>query len=240
MALDSGSALEGCVARFATLDPADERVSDGEKHDLDERLVEVADHDVFHEVDAGDDARKGDRAKDDGVGEFSDHGRTDESRPQSPLFGALLHFHEHPGIEELANQEPAHACKDDSWHETEYRFECLLVSPAIKGRRELHDPEGECGQDREGEAEEDRASSGAQPVDLTEDVADNVDQREEERSAVNDQVADNGQVKEPNWLDCRNVADQKQPDKRSDQDRIHRSIWCREVSPIIEMCVRRD
>ena len=127
---------------------------------------------------------------------------------------AGLDPHQHPGVEHLPDEEPAQAGQHDARHEPEDGLERVLVRPVVGGWGLLHEPEGPRGQGRHPERQPDRPPRRPPAVDLGEDVADHVDQREQEGAAVGDQRPGGDQLRRTD------VGDEQE----AHEDRHHRGV----------------
>ena len=174
------------VGGLTLLDVADDLVGNGQHENFDEGLPDESDDDVVDEVvprrDA-DDAR-GNGAEDQRVEKLADDRRPDQARPQVLFLGAFLDGNEDERIEHLPDEIARQACKYEAWHDPDHRFEGFLILVEARHREFDDDEEAHRRQDDRPEAEIDRTSGRLEAVDLTEHIAEDVSEREQEECAV--------------------------------------------------------
>ena len=204
---------------LAAAHPRDGRVGDWEEDDFEQGLPQEADDHVVDELtwrfDA-DDCRC-DGAEQEGVGELADDGGADEACPQAVVPEPVLHFLQHPRVEQLACDVACQGSHDDAWHEAEDRREGFLHVVEVGAGEPDGDVEGYDGQDGDAEPGEDCPAGGFESVDFGEHVAEDVCKWEEEEGAVGDEWS------EGDSLLCCDVGNEEDGAEHRYQYRVKRS-----------------
>ena len=108
--------------------------------------------------------------------------RTYGTRPQPASLGPDLHLREHVAVGERAAPESEDRGGDDARRVTEYRLDGGLVRPPARCRQCHHDRRHERGEDQRTEAGPHHAPVAGVAVDLGEDVAEQIGDREEQHA----------------------------------------------------------
>ena len=105
---------------------------------------------------------------------------------------------------------------NDTGNETEDRFEGRLILVSGADGCDLHEEEGQGGENRHDESEDDNSLRPSKTVDLGEHIAEDVGEGEEDRAPVEDEVNRPGIQRR--HLRCSNVRNEEESDEHDGDD----------------------
>ena len=180
---------------------------DGGHDGFDEDLEEPVDGHHGEERRGAPEAEERERVEDQAVDALPDDGRTDEAGPGVASAHAHLHLGEDVRVEEVADAEGHDGTERNPPTATEAGLERRLELRAegfVRASRQRQDHPGhDRGEEQRAEARPDDAAGQGVAIDLGEDVAEDVGQREEEVSGAELRRSQQGQVQHDDlgWAD---------------------------------------